>query len=363
MARRAARAATEDAYHARMQRRDVSHPLETLWQAPAITWTILAGECLALVLSLSPGVAGSRLVLFGLASFLIQWVALLTLGTLYLLRGTVGKLRPQHVAWLGLLLLLVWTWAVAGLARVLFGAAIFGAHPNDWLWSMVLVTGIVLTVGMLGLAALHNHWQAQQSAIRAQQAELRALQARTHPHFLFNTLNTGAALVHTRPDAAETLLLDLADLFRAALTGPRYTSLAQEIDLTRRYLSIEQLRLADRLKVRWEVPTPLPEASVPALSLQPLVENAIRHGVERMPRGGTVDILVTTATGRLLMTVRNDTPGPDARNKNQGHGIGLASVEHRIDEMTAGQGAVHTTLKDGRHVATIRIPLDSPRPG
>lgn len=352
------RTAPKAAYHAGMSHRDTSHPLDTLWQAPAIVWVILAGECLALVLALAPGVAGSRLVLFGLASFLIQWVALLTLGTLYLLRHRIGKLAPQHVAWLGLLLLLVWTWAVAGVARALFGATVFGADANDWLGAMLLVTGIVMTVGTLGLAALHNHWQAQQSAVRAKQAELQALQARTHPHFLFNTLNTGAALVHTRPDAAEALLLDLADLFRAALTGPRFTSLEDEIDLTRRYLSIEQLRLGDRLEIYWEVPSPLPQTRLPALSLQPLVENAIRHGIERMKDGGHIDILVRTDANGLLLTVRNDIPARGAHDGSRGYGIGLASVRQRIGEMTLGLGGVETGIMGGRHDATIRVPID-----
>src|SRR5690606_9402646 len=121
------------------------------------------------------------------------------------------------------------------------------------------LTGITITIGLLGLAAFQNHWQAKQLAVRAKQAELESLQARTHPHFLFNTLNTGAALVHARPEAAETLLLDLADLFRAALTGPHHIALKDEIDLVQRYLALEQLRLGSRLQVRWEMPEQLPD--------------------------------------------------------------------------------------------------------
>ena len=91
--------------------------------------------------------------------------------------------------------------------------------------------------------------------MRAKQSELQALQARIRPHFLFNTLNTGAALVHPRPEEAERLLLDLADLFRAALAGPRQILLEDELSLARRYLEIEALRFGERLQVRWELPT------------------------------------------------------------------------------------------------------------
>src|SRR5690606_11628475 len=107
------------------------------------------------------------------------------------------------------------------------------------------------------------------AAVRAKQAELEALQARIRPHFLFNTLNTGAALVHARPGEAERLLLGLSDLFRAALAGPGELPLEDELGLARRYLEIEALRFGPRLQVNWQLPAPLPEVWVPTLSIQP----------------------------------------------------------------------------------------------
>src|SRR5690606_23707653 len=172
-----------------------------------------------------------------------------------------------------------------------------------------------------------NYARARHLLVRAKQLELEALQARIRPHFLFNTLNTGAALVHARPDEAERLLLDLADLFRAALRGPELVPLADELELTRRYLEIEGLRLGQRLQVRWQLPEPLPQAMVPALSMQPLAENAVRHGIEPLPEGGRIDIEANVAAGRITVEIRNDLGDGDGRI--DGHRIGLCAPPER----------------------------------
>ncbi|MGH8076524.1 MAG: sensor histidine kinase, partial [Lysobacter sp.] len=264
--------------------RPPSQPLDALWKAPAIVWVLLGGEGLAVVLTLAPGGEHDRWVYFGLVSLAIQWIALLTLGGLYLLRRRLARLRPQTLAYVALAMLLASTWLVASVSWLLLKGH-WTMTPGGW-WPLVMrLTGIVLTVGLLGLAAFQNHWRGRVHAVRAKQAEVESLHARIRPHFLFNTLNTGAALVRRRPGEVERLLLDLADLFRAALAGPRQISLEDELALARRYLEIEALRFGDRLRVHWELPHVIPEVTVPALSIQPLVENAIRHGVERLPGG------------------------------------------------------------------------------
>src|SRR5690606_1507218 len=263
-------------------------PLEALWRPTALFAVVLAGEALALVLALAPGSGGDRLVRFGLASLGIQWIALGTLALLYALRRPLGRQPAAVQAWTGLGLLLAMAALVAiggwwSLAPTM-DPAISGASFVARMLAMALV------VGLLALVAFQNYARARHLLVRAKQLELEALQARIRPHFLFNTLNTGAALVHARPDEAERLLLDLADLFRAALRGPELVRRADELELTRRYLEIEGLRLGQRLQVRWQLPEPLPQAMVPALSMQPLAENAVRHGIEPLPEGGRIDI-------------------------------------------------------------------------
>jgi two-component system sensor histidine kinase AlgZ len=180
------------------------------------------------------------------------------------------------------------------------------------------------------------------------------LQARIHPHFLFNTLNTGAALVHQQPEKAEQLLLDLADLFRAALAGPSQISLQEELELARRYAQIEQLRFGSRLRLQWDLPEPLPELQVPTLSIQPLLENAIHHGVEPSATGGLLRVAVEVAANQARVIVANDLPdSPDATPRS-GHGVGLRAVRERVRAMG---GEVETRSENGQFQVTVTLPL------
>lgn len=334
-----------------------SRPLDALWQAPTLIWVVLAGEGLAVVLTLAPGIDQDRWVYFGLTSMLIQWVSLLTLGGLYLLRRPLARVKPQRLAYLALGLLLLSTWLVAG-ASWLAMRDVWPMAQGGWQALALRLTGIVLTVGILGLAAFQNHWRGRLHAVRAKQSELESLHSRIRPHFLFNTLNTGVALVHRHPDEVERLLLDLADLFRAALAGPRQISLEDELALARRYLEIEALRFGERLTVRWELPGVIPAVTVPALSIQPLVENAIRHGVEQLPAGGDVEIAVSTTPGTVVVRISNPLPvaGTHAR---PGHQVGLNASQIRIEALTDGRGSVQTHVAGGRYVATVRLPVGS----
>lgn len=329
-------------------------PLDALWQMPAITWTVLSGEGLAVVLSLAPGAGGNRWLLFGLTSVGIQWISLLTLASLYLFREHLARARPQHVAYVALAVLLLNTWFVAGVAK-LFLLGTWPMVQDSWQALLLRWTGIALAVGLIGLAAFQNHWRTRQLAVRAKQAELESLRARIRPHFLFNTLNTAAALVHQRPGEAEQILLDLADLFRAALSGPREISLEEELALTRRYVEIESLRFSDRLSVQWTLPAPLPSALVPTLSVQPLVENAIRHGVELASARSVVEIEVEQLHGLVRITVSNDLPA-NGETSQQGHRLGQASTRARIEALTGERGRLETTIENGRYVATITLP-------
>ncbi|WP_374604462.1 sensor histidine kinase [Arenimonas sp.] len=327
-------------------------PLDALWQARALVWVMLGGEGLALAMAMAPGLVFDRWIYFGLASLWIQWVLLLTIGSLYLVRERVQSGSPLRIAFVALLLAFGWGLLVSWIVQQL-GAP---NHSASW-WALATQSSaITLTVGLLGIAAFDNYSRGYRYALRAKQAELEALQARIRPHFLFNTLNTGAALVHARPGEAEQLLLDLADLFRAALSGPAELPLEGELDLARRYLEIERLRFGDRLQVTWTLPERLPDVVVPALSIQPLVENAIRHGIEPSPTGGRLEVSVVQEGGRVRVVVSNDLP-PAGRKPAAGHQVGLASARERIEALSQGRGKLETRVAEGRYVATITLPV------
>lgn len=334
----------------------VLSPLDTLWQARTLVWVLVAGEAVAAVLAVAPGTEGDRLTYFGVASLAIQWISLSALCLLYPLRRQLAALRPPVVAQVGLGALLLSTWMVVGLAWLTLRDYAF-LPQSAWGGFALRVTAIALIMGLLGLAAFQAQWNAKQLAVSAEHAKLQALQARIQPHFLFNTLNTGISLLHAKPDLAEQLLLDLSDLFRAALSQRESLRLAEDISLARRYLEIEQLRLGDRLRLTWDIPAELPALQVPTLSIQPLAENAIRHGIEPSTTGGDVSIRISTIDGFLQVAVSNSLP-PASSRAAAGHQVGLSSVRARIHASTQGRGRVDTRVADGLYTATIRLPLD-----
>lgn len=332
------------------------NPLDTLWQARTLVWVLVLGEAVAVILALAPGAAGDRLTYFGVASLVAQWICLTSLAALYLLRHWLIGLPPPSIARIGLGALMLSTWAVLVLGWLVLGDLPL-VSEGGWRTFTLQITAIALIMGLLGLGAFQAQWRARQLAVAAEHAKLQALQARIQPHFLFNTINTGISLLHARPDTAERLLLDLSDLFRAALSQRDALPLAEDLSLARRYLEIEQLRLGGRLRLTWQVPDTLPAVSVPVLSVQPLAENAIRHGIEPSTEGGEVDIRVDVTSDGLLVAVTNTLP-PRGEHPVLGHQVGLSAVRARIQAATQGRGRVDTRMEDGRYVATIRLPLD-----
>jgi two-component system sensor histidine kinase AlgZ len=186
-------------------------------------------------------------------------------------------------------------------------------------------------------------------------ARLAELQSRIRPHFLFNTLNTAVALVRVDPAQAEAVLEDLAQLFRMALEDHcQAVTLAEELDLVQRYLQIEQLRFGERLRVRWEIDEAANEAKLPPLLLQPLVENAVRHGIEPSPEGGEIGVRTRVRHGQAVVTIVNTLPGMPS---TPGHGIALKNVRSRLrllhdvaGQMVAGPDGQHWRVQ-------IQVPL------
>jgi two-component system sensor histidine kinase AlgZ len=234
-------------------------------------------------------------------------------------------------------------------------------------WSLLLPLGMVdanpwptFTSALVGaaFASLVWAWLDQRARIAKPadaSARLAELQSRIRPHFLFNALNTAVALVQIDPERAENVLEDLSQLFRVALAevGSSVT-LAEEIDLAKRYLAIEQVRFGERLAVSWDVDAATSQARVPPLVLQPLVENAVRHGIETSLSGGTVRVRAKVRHGSATVVISNslpDTPG------QPGAGIALANVRERLSLLHDFGASLETWRSDGQFHARVMVPL------
>ncbi|QKQ25543.1 sensor histidine kinase [Candidatus Reidiella endopervernicosa] len=245
---------------------------------------VVAAELFAIVLALMlPSLSGDRWNELALLSLYIQWIALSSAGLLCLLRGLISRLGNRLAATASYLVLLVVVAlfseiAFQGLRFFTIGLSLTVPDHFDF-WSRNFIIGALLSGAILRYFYVQH--QLRQKHRAEAEARLEALQARIRPHFLFNSLNTVAALTRTHPAEAEAAVHDLADLFRATLKeGRTLINFDDELALVRSYLDIEQLRLGDRLQVEWSVDG-LPEGlQIPLLTLQPLVENAVYHGVE-----------------------------------------------------------------------------------
>ena len=194
-------------------------------------------------------------------------------------------------------------------------------------------------------------------------ARIEELQARIRPHFLFNTLNSAIALVREEPARAEALLEDLSDLFRQALAEPgEFVTLADEIALAQRYMAIEHVRFGDRLRVRWTIDEAANGARLPPLLLQPLVENAVKHGVESSLDGASIRIRTERRGSRVVIDVVNSLPALRWAEKPvpRGHGIALNNVRDRLHLMHDLRGRFSAGIVEGRYRVRIEIPAGTP---
>ena len=202
--------------------------------------------------------------------------------------------------------------------------------------------------------------EAEEAALRfrvlAREAELRAFKAQVDPHFLFNSLNAVAALCGSRPNDARQMAQHLADFFRLILRlgAQERITLAEEIDLVTRYLAIEKVRFGDRLKVNVSVDEGAAQCLVPPLLLQPLVENAVRHGVASMVEGGTIDVEATLRDGMLRILI--DNPADPDRTDQHGEGIGLENARGRLHTVSEGRALMTAAEGEGRFRVVIELP-------
>ncbi|HVF34648.1 MAG TPA: sensor histidine kinase [Candidatus Saccharimonadia bacterium] len=302
--------------------------------SPRTALAVLAlAELVLLVVLYAPGPDWPTLGRLATGTLFVQWLALCALVSLCVARGRLARLpvatgvAGAYAIVLGILLL--GTLLAVTIDRALAFDLTRELGTPQHIALSVLLVGALVTTGALRYFYVQAQWQRE---IRAQaRAQVKALQARIRPHFLFNSMNTIASLVSRRPADAERAVEDLSELFRAALAaGDELSDLGRELDLVQRYLAIEQLRLGSRLALDWRIDDDVPrELPIPALLLQPLAENAVLHGIQPLAAGGTLSFGARREPGVVrieLRNPRNPHPGP----RPHGHNIGHDSVRERL---------------------------------
>lgn len=343
--------------------------LPNLCSITALLPLILVGELIALALTVSASqLPAFDWVQFSLLSTEILWVVLTGAACLCRMRPLLKRLSPARGVALCFVTLIVDIAVIAAAGQWMLSYLAF-----DWIsgaWAVLqhitvggILAGLVLRYFYLQ-QQLHIQQQAQLQA--TMQARFQALQSRIRPHFLFNSMNIIASLIDSDPDMAERVVEDMSELFRASLSDVEdLVPLARELSLCECYINIEQLRLGERLRVNWQKQLQHEQYLVPSLCLQPLIENAIYHGIQPLVEGGDINIafddIIDSNSGdaRLTITISNpftaDTDSYDAQKHN---GMALDNLEQRLHARYGTTATFSVTRDGGLFVVRFSIPAE-----
>lgn len=321
---------------------------------------VVIAELLAIVLTLaSPGGRNDLWDYLSLASLFIQWIALLSTATLCALRPALARLGDGNAAMAAYTLLLLITLGFSELAYWISrhlgsGALTIQMGHLEFLGRNLAICAIT---SFITLRYFYLQHQLRHRIEAENQYRLQALQARIQPHFLFNSLNTIASLIRRQPRQAEEAVEDLADLFRHTLDEvTARVPLSQELEITRRYLQIEQLRLGGRLQLEWQIDTLPGDATLPALTLQPLFENAIYHGIEKLAGGGTIRCLGRFDGTLLHLTIINPVAASATEAPRPGLQMAVENIRQRLQAHFEERGRLTVTRPEGYYQVELQLP-------
>ncbi|WP_448678688.1 sensor histidine kinase [Pseudomonas nicosulfuronedens] len=327
-----------------------------LCQPEALFSLVLLAELLVLVLVLAePMTPSFNWVRLALCSLFVQWIVLLSAGLLCQLRPLMARWPAWFSGVLSCALVILLTLGCTWVADYFsLGGPMSRAGEVNLYLRHVLIALIMSTL-LLRYFYLQSQWRRQE------QAELRAriesLQARIRPHFLFNSLNSIASLIEIDPGKAELAVLNLSDLFRASLAKPgTLISWGEELELARRYLSIEQFRLGDRLQMDWQVNGVPDGVPIPQLTLQPLLENSLIYGIQPRIEGGLVKVEADYRDGVFQLCVSNPYDESTETLPTKGTKQALQNIAARLAALFGPKASLTVERRDGRHFTCLRYP-------
>ena len=321
---------------------------------------ILIAELLAIVLTLAPlDISSNRWEDLGVISLFIQWVALISAGVLCIVRPWLRRLKLNIAATASYVVLIITTTMVSEVTFWTIRWMIVDPSMHLGWYSDFLLRnlGISAIVSAIALRYFYVQHQWAQNLEAKSQARIQALQSRIRPHFLFNSLNTIASLTRSQPELAEEATEDLADLFRGTLADTSYeVKLKDEWELAKRYLHIEKLRMGDRLNVQWHVDELPDNALIPQLTIQPLLENAIYHGIEHIREGGTIEINGKLEKDIITITIINPMPEFTRQLERASNKMAQENIRQRLSALYGHQGRLQVSQTGTQYELTIRFP-------
>jgi two-component system sensor histidine kinase AlgZ len=328
--------------------------------AATILVIVLIAELVAIVLTLAGhGVPGTFLTELAKMSMYMQWLALL--GAALLCRSrpwleTFDSTRAFTIAFFMLIVLCLLMAEITWQATSKYGmSVIIDDSHSGFVLRTLAVSSIVIALTMRYLYVA-SEWR--RSIVLEAQSRISALQALIRPHFLFNSMNTIASLTRTNPKQAEEAVEDLADLLRANLGEPKQrTTLKQELEIAAIYQRIEKLRLGDRLSVRWDIAELPMRALIPSLTIQPLLENAIYHGIELLPEGGEVLVSGRRDGDNLRIEISNPVV-PGEQSKKEGNNMAMSNIKQRYELAYGGRAAVNVESGTNEFRVLLTFPYE-----
>jgi len=328
-----------------------------------VFFVVLIAELFAFFLALAPMdiPATQHWYNLGLISLFVQWCALASCSILCLFRPYLARFSNIKAGIISYIIILSVIAIITELTYYFIYAKSVTLYPPGWHLHFFLrniAIGAILSGPVLRYFYVQNQWRRN---VRAEtEARVQALQSRIRPHFLFNSMNTIASLTRSNPEKAEMAVENLADLFRVSLSDARkQVRLEEELELCHRYIEIEQLRLGDRLKIKWELDVP-DDAQVPALLLQPLLENAIYHGIESQTEGGSIEINGQLENKQIKFTLTNSIPDKASQQRQHGNQLAQGNVRERLNALYAHRGKLEIHENNGLYKVTLEFPYERP---
>ncbi len=322
---------------------------------------ILVSELVAMVLAIAqPGTFMDRLSYLALVSLFIQWIALSSISIMCSLQTFLRRMNNVQAALIsfGLIQTLTILFTLLSYGITLF-TGIAASLQKDWLLDSLLSNLLVsMIITAIALRYLYIQHQSKLHIEAEARSRIRALQARIRPHFLFNSMNIIASLTRSDPVLAEQAVEDLSELFRASLSSSESLNLEDELELARSYLRIESLRLGSRLRVIWDIDEQAYNLNLPALSIQPLVENAVYHGIEPLPKGGTIRITAKKHQQCIRIEISNPVPEDDKSKARSGNRIAQDNVRQRFALAFDNRGKMSIQLKNNHYRVTLEAPVE-----